>query len=126
MQRWITEGWNPKGPLKDPQGLKKSPKMIRNYKVFFLLHQNVTMPYNSFPCRNGSVQIDSRRLEPLGPLSSPHKQVTPGLCVVSDTPCSALHECDLGERSRAAAPKGTKSCRTQGDFCLFVSISVHP
>ena len=28
--------------------------------------------------------------------------------------------------SRAAAPKGTKSCRTQGDFCLSVHSSVRP
>ena len=28
--------------------------------------------------------------------------------------------------SRAAAPKGTKSCRTQGDFCLSSRLSVHP
>ena len=28
--------------------------------------------------------------------------------------------CMIGvRRSRAAAPKGTKSCRTQGDFCSF-------
>ena len=26
--------------------------------------------------------------------------------------------------SRAAAPKGTMSCRTQGDFCLFVRVCV--
>ena len=26
----------------------------------------------------------------------------------------------------AAAPKGTKSCRTQGDFGLFVYPSIHP
>ena len=26
----------------------------------------------------------------------------------------------------AGVPKGTKSCRTQGDFCSFVHLSVRP
>ena len=39
--------------------------------------------------------------------------------MVSDTRCPALSDCELeGGGSRAAAPKGTKSCRTQGDFRL--------
>ena len=45
------------------------------------------------------------------------EQVAQGQYVVSDTRCPALRDCELeGGGSRAAAPKGTKSCRTQGDF----------
>ena len=45
------------------------------------------------------------------------KQVAQGQYVVSDTRWPALSDCELeGGGSRAAAPKGTKSCRTQGDF----------
>ena len=64
------------------------------------------------------------------------KQVAQGQYVVSDTHCPALHGCksewEAGQRPRsgqspvehmglsfvfwAAAPKGTKSCSTKGDF----------
>ena len=46
-----------------------------------------------------------------------NKQVAQRQYVVSDARCPALSDCELeGGGSRAAAPKGTKSCRTQGDF----------
>ena len=77
--------------LRDP----KKPNGIIIAYVFFsvLLHLIVTLPFKSLQCS--------------------HKQV-------SDTLCPALYDCEFVcehlRGSGAAAPKGTKSCRTQGDF----------
>ena len=48
------------------------------------------------------------------------KPVTQGQYVVSDTHCPALHDCEFEGGSKATSLKGTMSCRTQGDFRLFV------
>ena len=60
---------------------------------------------------------------PFKSLQCSHKQV-------SDTRCLALYDCEFVcehlRGSGAAAPKGTKSCRTQGDFGSSVRPSVHP
>ena len=69
---------------------------------------------------NISVQISSEKY------NTKKKLVAQGQYVVSDTRCPALSDSELeGGGSRAAAPKGTKSCRTQGDFRPSIISSVH-
>ena len=93
-------------------------------KVTFMLffsvrvHPNAILSYQLSVTNGSDVQIGNRGLSLKGPLKRPQGlNRSPKGNMWSAIPVALLYLIvNLSEGSRAAVPKGTKSCRTQGDF----------